>query len=517
MEAYMKKKKTTRIVCGILAAVMIISLLASTIVTAFADEVKVVTLGADLSDEQRELILNYFNVSESEVEIVTVTNEEEHAYLDGIATQQQIGKHTYSCSYVEPTSEGGIHIKTANLNWVTCEMIRNALITSGITNCNVICAAPIEVSGTGALTGIFKAYDTIEGEDLDEEKVALASEELVQTMSLAESIGQEEATDLMSNIKEEVITEGISSEDDIKASLEEYCENNQIELTDEQIDALIQLLLDISKQEYSVEEVKQAYADVKEKVTEVKEAAEEAKNIFQKIADWFVTMWQKITGKYEEVKESEEAQMLKDQLGILANTNDSLLGDSTVVTVTEDQEVLDQIDENTTETTDTDSSTAEKESIFDKIANFFAKLFGGDRAKSDETSTEVKSTETTEAGSDKTEIETEKSTEVTFDSVSTDNVEDDSEHDCQDYLVFDEDDDSVFVDSNGVKWQYAKCSYCEKEYYTKDGVIATDEEVEERNNDTLSLITYETQNSDSSEAETESETSGTTSFDDLTK
>lgn len=515
----MKKKKTARIICGVLAVVMIVSLLASTVITAFADEVKVVTLGADLSDEQRELILNYFNVSESEVEVITVTNEDEHTYLDGIATQQQIGKHTYSCAYVEPTTEGGIHIKTANLNWVTCEMIRNALITSGITNCNVICAAPIEVSGTGALTGIFKAYSTIEGEELDEEKVALASEELVQTMSLAESIGQEEATDLMSEIKEEVITEGLNSVDDIEASLTEYCENNQIELTDEQKDALIQLLLDISKQEYSVEEVKQAYADVKETVTEIKEAAEETRNILQKIGDWFVTMWQKLTGTYEEVKESEEAQMLKDQLGILANTNDSLLGDSTVVTVTEDQDVLEQIDENTTETTDTSTeveSTEKKESILDKILNFFAKLFGGDRAKSAETSTEVASTESTDVNSETIEVETEKSTEVTFDSIDTSNVEDDSEHDCQDYLVFDEGDDNIFVDSNGVKWQYAKCEYCEKEYYTKDGVIATDEEIEARNNDTLSLITYETQNSDDSSTETESQTSGATSFDDLT-
>ena len=74
--------------------------------------------------------------------------------MEGIATESQIGTRTYSCSYVEPTDSGGIQVKVANLTFVTSSMIASTLLTSGVENCNVVAGSPIEVSGTGALTGI---------------------------------------------------------------------------------------------------------------------------------------------------------------------------------------------------------------------------------------------------------------------------------------------------------------------------------------------------------------------------
>ena len=408
------RTKRNRLVASIICVLLVISMLIGTVITAFADEVKIVTLGADLSDEQRTLILNYFNVSENEVEIVIVNNEDEHHYLDGIATPQQIGTHTYSCTYIEPTHEGGIHIKTVNLNWVTCEMIRNALVTSGITNCNVVCAAPKEMSGTGALTGIFKAYETVTDEKLDEAKVELASQELVKTMELSEDIGQDEATTLMSTVKEEVIVQGLTSTDEISESLETYLENNKIELTDEQKDALIQLMLDISKQEYSVDDVKNAYKDIKETVQTVKETTEKAMNFLEKVWNWITTTWQKITGTYDKIASTEEAQAVKEQLGILAQTNDSLLGDNTVVTITEGQDILDEASE-TDDNTDNDvATTEEKTSIIDSIVKFFKEFFGG--SVDEETTTE---------STERVEENTESSEAITFDSVDNSSVVED--------------------------------------------------------------------------------------------
>ena len=74
--------------------------------------------------------------------------------MEGIASEEQIGTRTYSCSYVQPTSDGGIQVKVANLTYVTSSMIASTLTTSGVENCNVVAASPIAVSGTGALTGI---------------------------------------------------------------------------------------------------------------------------------------------------------------------------------------------------------------------------------------------------------------------------------------------------------------------------------------------------------------------------
>lgn len=338
-----KRKRRNQIIVSVLAILLILAMLLGTVATAFADEVKIVTLGADLSTEEKELILNYFNVKETEVHVITVTNEDEHFYLDGIATQQQIGKRTYSCSYIQPTTDGGIHIKTVNLTWVTCDMIRNALVTSGITNCNVICSAPKEVSGTGALTGIFMAYENFTGKQLDEKKVELASYELVETIELSEDIGQDAATTLMSLIKEQVIVEGLNTAEEISKSLEDYVVENNIELTEEQKDALIKLMLDISEQDYSVEDIKKAYQDIKDTVQSIKDTTEKAMGFLEKTCNWVATTWQKITGTYDEIIATEEAQMVKKQLGILAQTNDKLLSKDTVVTVTEEQSLIDEV------------------------------------------------------------------------------------------------------------------------------------------------------------------------------
>ena len=54
----------------------------------------------------------------------------------------------------KPTQSGGIKVRTANLNYVTGNMIANALSTAGVTNCEAVAACPYEVSGTGALTGV---------------------------------------------------------------------------------------------------------------------------------------------------------------------------------------------------------------------------------------------------------------------------------------------------------------------------------------------------------------------------
>ena len=79
-------------------------------------------------------MLKYFNVTENDANILTITSAEEYEALGNVATSAQLGTRAISCSYVEPTSEGGLDIKSNNLTWVTVGMIRNALITAGIDN-----------------------------------------------------------------------------------------------------------------------------------------------------------------------------------------------------------------------------------------------------------------------------------------------------------------------------------------------------------------------------------------------
>lgn len=371
----------------LLSIVLILSLLIAQPIQVHADESKILTLGANLTEEQKQLVIDYLNVDINNVVVIEVTNDEEHALLDGIATQQQIGTRTFSCCYIEPTNFGGIHIKTVNLSWVTCEMIRNALVTSGITNCNVICMSPIEVSGTGALTGIFKAYENISDVEITEENKELASEELITTCTIAGTIGQEEASTLMSELKEEIITNEIKSSEKIEETVKNYLDNHSIELTEEDFWKLIELLTKLSEKEYDIEEIKQAYADIKQTASEIKEATEKTVGFFEGIWNWLKGAWNWITGKAKEIEESEQLQAVKDSMGILANTDDSLLGENTIVTNTVDEEVVEEVNNLDNTSQEEDNSNEEKSHWYDFIVNWFNT---GNKRDSKEENTENK-------------------------------------------------------------------------------------------------------------------------------
>lgn len=236
-------------------------------IPAMADAMKVVTLGADLSEDQKNTMLRYFKVDSSQAQIIYVTNQDERDHLSAYVPLEQIGTRTVSCAYVKPTTSGGIKVRTANLNWVTCNMIASSLSTSGVTNCEVVAACPFEVSGTGALTGIQMAYETASGEKLDETKKELATEEMVVTGNLADSVGQNDATTVINQAKMQVIADNIQNADDIYNIVVNISNNNNVSLSDDEINTIVNLLKQIAEQNYDYSEMQETLERVNDNVT----------------------------------------------------------------------------------------------------------------------------------------------------------------------------------------------------------------------------------------------------------
>ena len=57
---------------------------------ASADSRKVVTLGADLTDQQKQIVMNYFGVTSNQVDILTITNQDERDHLGSYVPLEQI-------------------------------------------------------------------------------------------------------------------------------------------------------------------------------------------------------------------------------------------------------------------------------------------------------------------------------------------------------------------------------------------------------------------------------------------
>ena len=330
---------------------------ASLPMVAKADNSKVVTLGANLSDKQKASMYEYFGTTADEVDTIEVTNQDERKYMEGIASEAQIGKKTFSCSYVEPTDDGGIQVKVANLTFVTSSMIASTLLTSGVENCNVVAASPTEVSGTGALTGIMMAYESASGEELSEDQKAAATEELVTTGELADEIGQQEASDLMNQVKQEVIEKGLSDEGEITDTINSAAKKAGVDLTDEQIAQIVSLMQNIAQYDYDVKALKETLDNLGGK----------EEGFFSKLVSTF-------TGFFGGGD---------DKGGIINSTNDNILGDNAVVDSTLD-EMKDKM------------NSDKEDGFFDKVANFFKGIFGGNEtedASEDETAPESESDE----------------------------------------------------------------------------------------------------------------------------
>ena len=233
-------------------------------VPAMADASRVVTLGADLTQDQKNTMMQYFKANASEVQILTVTNADEREYLGNYIPLEQIGTRTLSCAYVKPTQSGGIKVRTANLNYVTGKMIANALSTAGISNCEAVAACPYEVSGTGALTGVMMAYETAVGQKLDTEKKDLATKEVVVTGNLAQQVGEDNATNIINQAKLQIIGENVQNADEIYNIVNNIAVENNVNFSEEEMNAIVSLLQQIAQQSYDIEQMKNTLEEIQE-------------------------------------------------------------------------------------------------------------------------------------------------------------------------------------------------------------------------------------------------------------
>lgn len=372
-------------------------LVAGSVNPVFADASKVVTLGADLTDAQKQTMMKYFNVSSDQVQVMTITNQDEHNHLDNIAPQEQIGSHTLSCAYVKPTQSGGIKVRTANLNWVTGNMIATTLSTSGVKNCEVVAACPMEVSGTGALTGIQMAYEKASGEKLDETKTKLANQEIVTTGELADKVGKNEATTVVNQSKMDVIQNNVQNADEIQNIVINVAEQNNISVSQDDIDKIVSLLEQIAQQDYN-------YDDVKETLEQV-----DANTTGKSSSD------DTLDGESSDDTVEVDGDSSED---IVNNVDDSVLGDDVIQSSTEDPSLEEQTAD---DSQDTSSETGIPEATDDGTYN------SEDESSSDESaSDESASDENTEESTyDESSSDENTSDESTSDEAATDETETD--------------------------------------------------------------------------------------------
>ena len=232
-------------------------------------------LGADLNDEQIAQVYQAFGVARGSVIELRVTNAEERIYLQGYVDPSVIGTRAISSVFVELLPSGSnMDVQTSNVNWCTPQMYLSALATAGITDARIIVAAPFEVSGTAALTGVYKAYEDMTGRKLDELAKAVSTQELTVTGQLAAEIGSIDSTSIVNDLKLMLDMTRNMSDEQIRQQIVQIAGTYNVRLTDKQIDQLISLCrslegLDANSLRERVEQVQDTLSKVSEAKTQV--------------------------------------------------------------------------------------------------------------------------------------------------------------------------------------------------------------------------------------------------------
>lgn len=315
------KNRFLAVLCSALMATA--SLPAVALQPVMADASKVVSIGNDLTDAQKKTMMKYFGISgDKSVQEITVTNKDEVSHLSGYIPLEQIGTRTVSCAYIKPTESGGIKVRTANLQYVTANMIASTLADLGIKNCEVVSACPFQVSGTGALTGVMMAYEKATGTVINKDKKDIATQEVVITKDIAKDIGTAQAENIVNQAKTEIVQNNITNKTDIQNTVTNIINNNNVNITEQQIDNIVDLVEDVANQDYDDSYVK----NLEEIGDNIKQELEAIKNDKKEDTDK--------SDKQEEKKETKDSDSITDQV------DDSVLGDNVISSSTDDPEMI---------------------------------------------------------------------------------------------------------------------------------------------------------------------------------
>ncbi|MCI7442545.1 MAG: DUF1002 domain-containing protein, partial [Clostridium sp.] len=180
-----------------------------------------------------------------------------------------------------------------------------------------------------------------------EDKKEAANEEIVVTGDLGETIGQDDAANLMNDIKTEVIKKNPDSEKQIDKIIDKSVDKYDYELSDEDKEKIKSVMTKINDLDIEYKSIKDQLNEVQDSLKD-KISAEEVKGFFATIGSFFSKIWHWFVGLFSSDDSSDSKET--------ATPETSTLETNTVET-------------NTAETSTVETSTVETNTVETNTAN----------------------------------------------------------------------------------------------------------------------------------------------------
>lgn len=272
--------------------------------------------GGGLNDAQIEETADLLGIdSMDNVTSVAVTGEDLQNYL---GTGSGNTASMISSVLVQRENEGhGVNVinKTPdNITQITEEQYSNAAITAGVEDVTIMVASIRPVTGESALTGIYKAFD-VNGEELDQDRMEVAQEELETTNQIAQENADEEEFDssrldqAIVEIKQQLAElrdrqDELATREEIEQIINDALENNNLQsvISQDQIDRLL-AFFERYQQTGAIDsaqvrqQLEQLSGNLRDRFGDAWQQAEDS-GLVDQIGNFFRQIWEAIRGLF---------------------------------------------------------------------------------------------------------------------------------------------------------------------------------------------------------------------------
>lgn len=320
MKKWVKRMLTGGIVLSTVAMLSVSGVAASgSIDTSVVNEawgLPTFVYGGGLNDAQIEETANLLGIdSMDNVASVAVTGEDLQNYL---GTGSGNTASMISSVLVQRENEGhGVNVineTPENITQITEEQYINAAITAGVEDVTIMVASVRPVTGESALTGIYKAFD-VNGEELDQDRMEVAQEELETTNEIAQENADNEDFDTsrldqaIVEIKQQLADlrdrqDELATREEIEQIINEALANNNLQnvISQDQIDRLL-AFFERYQQTGAIDsaqvrqQLEQLSGNLRDRFGDAWQQAEDS-GLLDQIGNFFRQLWEAITGLF---------------------------------------------------------------------------------------------------------------------------------------------------------------------------------------------------------------------------
>ena len=253
--------------------VLALILVGMLIPTGFAtDSNVVITYGeTTYSNSDYKSFVDNFFVSQANVDINNVgtkiiTADQVNQVSSGITGKYYSSSQILSSALVDLNDNADLRVSVdkSKITTITGDMYISALKSAGITSGHVYVTSPVQATGESALAGIMNSYEEVTDVEIPESVKQAASDEIYTEAEIVDNSGVDanELANLVDQVKDEVTSSNVTDHDTIVNIINNYVQNNNINITNTDIENLAD----------SIEQVQNVQGDVnyyKDKVSDI--------------------------------------------------------------------------------------------------------------------------------------------------------------------------------------------------------------------------------------------------------